>query len=116
MRYSLIQLFKKYQFDQVIHLAAESHVIDLYKDPLAFVKTNVIGTMILLNAFKTYWKNNLKANVFYHISTDEVYGTLGETGLFTETQLMIQTRLIQLQKQVQIILLELMEKPMDYLM
>lgn len=78
-------LFKTHQFEGVIHLAAESHVDRSIKDPLAFVKTNVIGTMILLNAFKNLWKDNFNNKLFYHISTDEVYGTLGETGLFTET-------------------------------
>lgn len=78
-------LFSDYKFDNVIHLAAESHVDRSIEDPLAFVKTNVIGTMILLNAFKNLWKGNFKNKLFYHISTDEVYGTLGETGLFEET-------------------------------
>lgn len=78
-------LFQKYNFEGVIHLAAESHVDRSIKDPLAFVKTNVIGTMILLNAFKNTWKDNFNNKLFYHISTDEVYGTLGQTGLFTET-------------------------------
>ncbi len=78
-------LFEKYQFDSVIHLAAESHVDRSITDPLAFVKTNVIGTMNLLNAAKKLWKGNFENKLFYHISTDEVYGTLGETGLFTET-------------------------------
>jgi dTDP-glucose 4,6-dehydratase len=78
-------LFKEYKFDSVIHLAAESHVDRSIKDPLAFVKTNVIGTMILLNAFKALWKDNFEDKLFYHVSTDEVYGTLGETGLFEET-------------------------------
>ncbi len=78
-------IFEKYKFDKVIHLAAESHVDRSITDPLAFVKTNVIGTMNLLNAAKECWKNNMKDKLFYHISTDEVYGTLGETGLFTET-------------------------------
>jgi len=78
-------LFEKYQFDGVLHLAAESHVDRSITDPLAFVKTNVIGTMNLLNAFKTTWENNFEGKKFYHISTDEVYGSLGETGLFTET-------------------------------
>ena len=78
-------LFNKYQFDGVLHLAAESHVDRSITDPLAFVKTNVIGTMNLLNAAKENWKNNYDGKRFYHISTDEVYGTLGETGLFTET-------------------------------
>ncbi|WP_034920685.1 dTDP-glucose 4,6-dehydratase [Gillisia sp. CAL575] len=78
-------LFEKYQFDKVIHLAAESHVDRSISDPLAFVRTNVIGTMNLLNAAKGLWKDNFKEKLFYHISTDEVYGTLGETGLFTES-------------------------------
>ncbi|WP_034886176.1 dTDP-glucose 4,6-dehydratase [Gillisia sp. JM1] len=78
-------LFEKYNFDKVIHLAAESHVDRSIADPLAFVRTNVIGTMNLLNAAKALWKDNFKDKLFYHISTDEVYGTLGETGLFTET-------------------------------
>src|SRR5690606_7667149 len=78
-------LFQEYKFEGVIHLAAESHVDRSIKDPLAFVKTNVIGTMVLLNAFKNLWQNNFEGKRFYHISTDEVYGTLGETGLFTET-------------------------------
>lgn len=77
-------LFKKYNFKAVIHLAAESHVDRSIKDPLAFVKTNVIGTMILLNAFKDLWKGNFENKLFYHISTDEVYGSLGQEGLFTE--------------------------------
>ncbi|MFD0834742.1 dTDP-glucose 4,6-dehydratase [Mariniflexile aquimaris] len=79
------ELFEAHKFDSVIHLAAESHVDRSIKDPLAFVKTNVIGTMILLNAFKNTWKDNFENKLFYHISTDEVYGTLGQTGLFTET-------------------------------
>lgn len=78
-------LFYKYQFDGVLHLAAESHVDRSITDPLAFVKTNVIGTMNLLNAAKNTWKDNYEGKRFYHISTDEVYGSLGETGLFTET-------------------------------
>lgn len=78
------QLFQKFRFDGVIHLAAESHVDRSIEDPLAFVKTNVIGTMNLLNAAKTCWKDTLDGKRFYHISTDEVYGSLGKTGLFTE--------------------------------
>lgn len=77
-------LFEKHQFDGVIHLAAESHVDRSITDPLAFVKTNVIGTMTLLNAAKTIWKDNFADKRFYHVSTDEVYGALGDTGLFTE--------------------------------
>ena len=78
-------LFQQHQFDGVIHLAAESHVDRSITDPLAFVKTNVIGTMNLLNAAKTIWANNFDDKRFYHVSTDEVYGSLGATGLFTET-------------------------------
>ena len=77
--------FQKEQFDGVIHLAAESHVDRSITDPLAFVKTNVIGTMNLLNAAREIWKNDFVGKRFYHISTDEVYGSLGATGLFTET-------------------------------
>jgi dTDP-glucose 4,6-dehydratase len=68
----------------VIHLAAESHVDRSIKDPLEFVRTNVMGTVNLLNAAKNNWKTNYQGKRFYHVSTDEVYGTLGEEGLFTE--------------------------------
>lgn len=78
-------IFQKYQFDSVIHLAAESHVDRSIADPLAFARTNILGTMVLLNAFKTTWQDKWKDKLFYHVSTDEVYGTLGERGLFTET-------------------------------
>ncbi len=78
-------LFKEHKFEGVVHLAAESHVDRSIKDPLAFVKTNVIGTMNLLNAFKDLWQGNWEGKRFYHVSTDEVYGTLGAEGLFTET-------------------------------
>ena len=78
-------LFQTYQFDGVLHLAAESHVDRSISDPLSFVKTNVIGTMNLLNAAKTIWANNLQNKRFYHISTDEVYGSLGDFGFFTES-------------------------------
>ncbi len=78
-------LFEKLQFDYVIHLAAESHVDRSISDPLAFAKTNILGTMNLLNAFKTLWQDQWENKLFYHISTDEVYGSLGEEGLFTET-------------------------------
>lgn len=81
---SINKLFKEYHFDSVIHLAAESHVDRSIKDPLAFVKTNIIGTLNLLNAFKGFWGHDFDGKRFYHISTDEVYGTLGESGLFTE--------------------------------
>lgn len=79
------ELFEKHNFDGVLHLAAESHVDRSIEDPLAFVKTNVIGTMNLLNAAKKQWKGNFQDKRFYHISTDEVYGSLGTEGLFTET-------------------------------
>ena len=78
-------LFVQHQFDGVLHIAAESHVDRSISDPLAFVKTNVIGTMNLLNAAKKLWIGKFEGKLFYHISTDEVYGSLGETGLFTET-------------------------------
>lgn len=77
------QIFTKYQFDAVIHLAAESHVDRSISNPIDFVMTNVVGTVNLLNAVKQHWKGK-KENRFYHISTDEVYGTLGKEGLFTE--------------------------------
>ncbi|MDR7372368.1 dTDP-glucose 4,6-dehydratase [Flavobacterium aquidurense] len=79
------ELFSLHNFDGVLHLAAESHVDRSIEDPLAFVKTNVIGTMNLLNAAKNQWKGNFEEKRFYHISTDEVYGSLGSEGLFTET-------------------------------
>ena len=83
--YSTInELFIKFKFDGVIHLAAESHVDRSISDPLAFVETNVLGTVNLLNAFKTSFNGNYTGKRFYHVSTDEVYGTLGEDGLFTE--------------------------------
>lgn len=70
------ELFQKYQFDGVIHLAAESHVDRSITDPMAFVMTNVIGTVNLLNAAKEVWKGNYEGKRFYHVSTDEVYGEL----------------------------------------
>jgi dTDP-glucose 4,6-dehydratase len=76
-------LFDEHQFDAVIHLAAESHVDRSILDPLSFVKTNVLGTAVLLNAAKSSW-SNFEGKLFYHVSTDEVYGSLGETGFFTE--------------------------------
>ncbi|MDG2357851.1 MAG: dTDP-glucose 4,6-dehydratase [Polaribacter sp.] len=78
-------IFKTYKFEGVIHLAAESHVDRSITDPLAFAKTNILGTMVLLNSFKSLWQNNWADKRFYHVSTDEVYGSLGETGLFKET-------------------------------
>ena len=82
---SINSIFNTYQFHSVIHLAAESHVDRSITDPLSFAKTNILGTMILLNAFKALWKNNWEGKRFYHVSTDEVYGSLGETGLFEES-------------------------------
>ncbi|MFT5891686.1 MAG: dTDP-glucose 4,6-dehydratase [Dokdonia sp.] len=78
------ELFELHRFDKVIHLAAESHVDRSIEEPLAFVKTNVIGTMNLLNACKSIWQKGSDGHLFYHISTDEVYGSLGSEGLFTE--------------------------------
>jgi dTDP-glucose 4,6-dehydratase len=78
-------LFEKYSPDAVIHLAAESHVDRSILDPLSFVKTNIVGTVILLNACKKYWASNYEGKLFYHVSTDEVYGSLGEEGFFVET-------------------------------
>lgn len=77
-------LFKKYLFDGIIHLAAESHVDRSISHPTEFIYTNIIGTVNLLNAAKFIWKDNFKDKRFYHISTDEVYGSLGEEGIFTE--------------------------------
>lgn len=78
------ELFEKYKFDSVLHCAAESHVDRSISDPLAFVQTNVIGTVTLLQAAKEHWKADYSNKLFYHISTDEVYGSLGEDGFFTE--------------------------------
>jgi dTDP-glucose 4,6-dehydratase len=78
-------LFLKYKFDGVIHLAAESHVDRSISDPMSFINTNIIGTVNLLNAARLIWKDNSEGKRFYHISTDEVYGSLGKDGIFTET-------------------------------
>jgi len=80
----MTELFDAYQFDAVIHLAAESHVDRSILDPLAFVKTNVLGTANLLHVAYTKWKGALEGKLFYHVSTDEVYGSLGHEGFFTE--------------------------------
>lgn len=77
-------LFQEYDIDGVIHLAAESHVDRSIVDPMAFVRTNVTGTVNLLNAARDAWRSGFDGKRFYHISTDEVYGSLGEEGLFTE--------------------------------
>jgi dTDP-glucose 4,6-dehydratase len=80
----LIELFSKYNFDGVIHLAAESHVDRSISNPKEFLMTNVIGTLNLLNATKNAWNGNFEGKLFYHISTDEVYGSLGDEGFFYE--------------------------------
>lgn len=79
------ELFAKYKFDGVVHLAAESHVDRSITNPMEFIMTNVVGTVNLLNAAKNLWQANEEGKLFYHVSTDEVYGSLGETGLFLET-------------------------------
>ena len=78
-------LFAKYKFDGVIHLAAESHVDRSITNPMEFIMTNVVGTVNLLNAAKNQWKGNEDGKLFYHVSTDEVYGSLGDKDLFLET-------------------------------
>ena len=78
-------LFSEHRFDSIIHLAAESHVDRSITNPLSFAKTNIMGTMVLLNAFKGIWDKKWGDKLFYHVSTDEVYGSLGATGLFEET-------------------------------
>ena len=77
-------LFRKYEFDGVIHLAAESHVDRSITGPDEFVFTNIVGTVNLLNSALASWQNNFEGRLFYHISTDEVYGSLEDEGLFTE--------------------------------
>ena len=80
----LRMLFTKYDFDAVIHLAAESHVDNSIKNPFAFAQTNIQGTLNLLEAARQHWGNNAQNQRFYHISTDEVFGSLGTEGYFTE--------------------------------
>src|SRR5690554_2238478 len=79
------QVFAEHKIDGVIHLAAESHVDRSITDPMSFIKTNIEGTVVLLNAARKQWGNNFENKLFYHISTDEVYGSLGDEGLFTES-------------------------------
>lgn len=79
------EVFSTYNIDSVIHLAAESHVDRSIKDPFSFAQTNVMGTLSLLQAAKLYWKEEYDSKLFYHVSTDEVYGSLGEEGFFLET-------------------------------
>ena len=78
------QVFEDHQIDSVIHLAAESHVDRSIKDPFLFAKTNIMGTLSLLQVAKDYWSEDFKEKLFYHVSTDEVYGSLGAAGYFTE--------------------------------
>jgi dTDP-glucose 4,6-dehydratase len=78
-------VLNKYQPDGIIHLAAESHVDRSIVNPMEFILTNIVGTVNLLNAAREIWKDNMEGKLFYHVSTDEVYGSLGETGFFTET-------------------------------
>lgn len=82
---SIIRLFEKHDFDTVLHLAAESHVDRSIANPMEFIQTNVIGTVNLLNAAKKCWQAPFDGKLFYHISTDEVYGSLGDEGMFVET-------------------------------
>lgn len=79
------ELFDKYQFDGVVHLAAESHVDRSIANPMEFIMTNIVGTVNLLNAARAIWKDGFAGKRFYHISTDEVYGSLGDEGKFLET-------------------------------
>ena len=81
---AIYRVFEKYDITDVIHLAAESHVDRSISNPIEFIQTNVIGTANLLNASKAYWADDLKGKIFYHVSTDEVYGSLGDEGFFTE--------------------------------
>jgi dTDP-glucose 4,6-dehydratase len=81
----LDEVFAKYSIDSVIHMAAESHVDRSILNPLEFVRTNVLGTCTLLNVAKNHWKENMSDKLFYHMSTDEVFGSLGDEGFFEET-------------------------------
>lgn len=102
----ILSVFKEYNITGVIHLAAESHVDRSIKDPFTFAKTNVLGTLSLLQAAKEYWKVPYENNRFYHISTDEVYGTLefDDTFFFWKLQNTILTVHILLVRLVVIIL------------
>jgi len=80
----LEQLFEDHEIDSVIHLAAESHVDRSITNPMGFIETNIVGTVTLLNAARTAWDDDFDDKRFYHVSTDEVYGSLGKTGFFTE--------------------------------
>jgi dTDP-glucose 4,6-dehydratase len=80
----LDDLFNRHTIDGIIHLAAESHVDRSITDPNEFIKTNIMGTVNLLNVARKYWEGNFEGKLFYHVSTDEVYGSLGDEGYFTE--------------------------------
>jgi len=80
----VFNLFERYQFDGVIHLAAESHVDRSISNPIEFLKTNILGTVVLMNAAKNLWKDEMKGKLFYHVSTDEVYGSVSEGSFFLE--------------------------------
>lgn len=82
---SVAKVFADFNIEGVIHLAAESHVDRSISNPMEFIKTNIEGTVVLLNAARNQWANNFEGKMFYHISTDEVYGSLGDEGLFTES-------------------------------
>jgi dTDP-glucose 4,6-dehydratase len=81
----IFELFEEYKFDGVIHLAAESHVDRSITNPMDFINTNIVGTVNLLNAARKIWHDNYEGKRFYHVSTDEVYGSLGDTGFFEES-------------------------------
>lgn len=81
----VFELFEKYRFDGIIHLAAESHVDRSISNPVRFLKTNILGTVVLMNAAKDLWKENFEGKLFYHVSTDEVYGSVDEGDFFLET-------------------------------
>ena len=80
------QLFNEYAFDAVVHFAAESHVDRSIADPTSFVRTNVDGTLVLLQVARQYWDDSTINGIFHHVSTDEVFGSLGATGQFTQRQ------------------------------
>ncbi len=82
---AIMKLFQEHQFDAVIHLAAESHVDRSIFNPMEFIMTNVVGTVNLLNAARSIWHDQYQNKLFFHVSTDEVYGSLGDTGAFIET-------------------------------
>ena len=98
------ELFEKQPIDHVIHLAAESHVDNSIENPAVFAKTNIMGTLNLLQAAQKNWEGDRSHHRFYHISTDEVFGSLGQTGFFRKTHHMIHDPLIQHPKRALIIL------------